>query len=115
MRTRPAYYRVHALRDGTICLAFQTRKPRKPKYGRRPQIDDDGIYDWYVDEDDDLDGWTDWARGARMVAITTTLNVKRILRLHVTTRIDALQREVEQLTDAVTKLEQRLDDGSGES
>ncbi|MEE8153890.1 MAG: hypothetical protein V3T53_02900 [Phycisphaerales bacterium] len=47
MRTKPAYYTVFALKDGTVMSAVQTRKPLKAQLRPRERVDVDGIWRWH--------------------------------------------------------------------
>src|ERR1051326_6533355 len=46
-RKKPAYYSVHAMREGTIWMAVPHRKP----YGKKSVTDEDGIFQWFLEED----------------------------------------------------------------
>ena len=85
MKPGPVYYSVHALKDETIWFAVPTRKPRKTKNSPAPNIDEDGIHNWYLEKtnDDEPSGLTDWGKALRHVCVAMTLNVKRIIRQKV--------------------------------
>lgn len=105
-KPRPAYYSAHALRDGTIWFAMQTPKPRKTRHST-PEIDADGIHNWYVDEEE-LDRLTEWAKALRHGAVANCLNTKRIVRQQVEPKLDELLRQVSELNDRLARLEERL-------
>jgi hypothetical protein len=56
------YYSVTALQDGTVFFATQTRKPVRSNVRGKPQIDEDGIHNWYFEKQEVAQGFTDWER-----------------------------------------------------
>lgn len=61
VRTRKVYYKVFALKDGTVYFVSLSRKPRKTKHGPRIQIDDEGICTWFIEKGRE-EHLTDWAK-----------------------------------------------------
>jgi len=105
-KPRPTYYTVHALRDGTIWFAIQTRKPKKSG-NVAPQIDEDGVHDWYVDEDEP-NRLSDWGKGLRHGAVANRLNTRRAIREQVEPKLDELLRLVGELGERLSRVEQLL-------
>jgi hypothetical protein len=97
-RQRPAYFTVHALRDGTIWLAVQGRRPSKKKC---PHVDEDGIYKWRLDESDP-GNFTESGKALRHLALVNLLNNKRLIRQQVEKKLDLI-------LEKLTVIEQRLD------
>jgi len=108
VRTQNVYYKVFALKDGTVYFVSVSRKPRKTKYGPRPQIDEEGICTWFIEKDRPSD-ITDWAKGAWHSAVATCLNVKRIVRLQIQPRFDRIEVEVQTLREQMERLEKKID------
>jgi hypothetical protein len=98
---KPTYFSVHALRDGTIWLALQGRKPSKKN---KPVIDEDGIYQWFLDEPD-AKTLPDWGKGILQMAITTNLNVKRIVRQQVENKLDLILEKLVSIEQRLGRLE----------
>jgi hypothetical protein len=109
VRTKKAHYDVFALKDGTIYLVFPTRKPRKTKYSSEPKIDEDGICDWFINNDVEPNNMHDWARGAWHASAATCLNVKRIVRQQLERRLDRVEQEVQALRQQMGRVEQKID------
>jgi hypothetical protein len=107
MRTKKAYYYVQVTRDGIIVFAFERRKPIKRR-GRTPTIDPDGVCDEYADDPDEAGRYTDWGKGVRMTAITTHLNVRRLLREFVEPRLLAIDQRLDVLQDQLGRIEAKL-------
>lgn len=105
-KQRPTYYSVHALRDGTIWFAEQTRKPRTTRHFT-PEIDGDGIHNWFLDEEEPT-RLTDWGKGLRHGAVVNRLNVKRAIREQVEPKLDELLNLVRELSERVSRLEELL-------
>ena len=89
MNVKQVYYSVGALQDGTIYFVTTTRKPRKTRTYGEPQIDEDGIYRWYLDKSEDEEHlhFTDWGKGVWQTCAAMTLNIKRIIRQQVEAQI----------------------------
>lgn len=101
MDFKKVYYNAHALQDGMIYFVTPTRKPRKTRTHGEPQIDEDGIYRWYLDkpEDDERLHFTDWGKGVWQTCAAMTLNMKRIIRQQVEGRLDAQAQQIGVLAD----------------
>jgi hypothetical protein len=108
VRTQPVYYKVFALKDGTVYFVSLSRKPRKTKHGPRPEIDEEGICTWFIEKERPSD-ITDWAKGAWHTAVATTLSVKRIVRLQVQPRLDRIEGDVQALGEQMKRLENKID------
>jgi hypothetical protein len=98
---KPAYFSVHALRDGTIWLALQGRKPSKRQ---NPQIDEDGIYQWMLDEENPIQ-FADWGKCLFHTAVATSLNMKRIVRKQVETKLDLILSRLDEIHQRLERLE----------
>jgi hypothetical protein len=105
-RKKPAYYSVHAMRDGTIWLAVPHRKP----YGKKSVTDEDGIFQWFLEEDIPS-GMYDGAKCVQDTTVTTSLNVKRIVRNQVEPKLDLILERL----DEIQKRLERLEKGAGRS
>lgn len=112
-KPKPTYYSAHVLRDGTIWLALQTRKPRKTPHVT-PEIDEDGIHQWFVDEDEP-NRLADWGKGLRHGAVVNRLNTKRAIREQVEPKLDELLLLVSELGERLSRVEQHLATQSPES
>jgi hypothetical protein len=109
VRCQRAYYSVHATKDGTICLALETRKPRKTKGPRPPQIDDDGIWRWFDQSGEEVRKFTDWGKGVHHTAVVTRLNVKLIVRQQIEPRLDRVEQQIKTLSDHRNIVENKID------
>jgi hypothetical protein len=105
------YYRVHALPDEIIWLVMPTRKPRKSKNSKEPSIDEDGIHGWFFEDPlkDERDRLTDWGKGVWYTCVATAINVKRIVRAQIGTRLDASDSRLEAMEDQLNRIERKLD------
>lgn len=108
MRLQKVYYKVFALKDGTVFYVSVSRKPRQTRHGPRVQIDEEGVCTWYV-ETDCPEGATDWAKGTWHTAIATSLNVKRIVRQQIQPRFDQIEKDVLALRAQIGDLEKKID------
>lgn len=110
MRARKAYYSVHALRDGTTWLAFETRKPRRRKHCQDPTIDEDGIHTWFFTEkEEEVNRHSDWGKGVFYTSVASCLNMRRITREHVTTRLDRIEERMVGLQEQLGQILERLE------
>jgi hypothetical protein len=109
VRTQKAYYRVFALKDGTIYLVIPSRKPRKTKYSSPPKIDADGICTWFIDNKVEPRDLPEWQCGAWHTNVATCLNVKRIVRQQLEPRLDRIEQEVQTLREHLGRIEQKID------
>jgi hypothetical protein len=109
MKANKAFYNVQATRDGIIVFAFQRRKPIQRRDRAKPKIDADGICDQYPDDPDDVERYSDWGKGARMTAITTHLNVRRLLRQAVEEKLVEALARIGTIETTLTAVEQKLD------
>jgi len=113
MRVRKAYYSVHALRDGTIWLAFENRKPTRHKRCREARIDEDGIHDWFFTEkEEEVNRLSDWGKGVFHTSVAMCLNMRRITREHVTTRLDRIEESIAGLQEQLGQILERLKGGT---
>jgi hypothetical protein len=90
MRSTQVYYSVFTLKDGTVYLVLPVRKPRKTRYSRAPKIDEDGICQRFIEKKVEVKDLPDWAKGAWHTALSTCLNVKRIVREQVEARLKGI-------------------------
>lgn len=109
MRSQKAYYSVFATKDGTICLAIQTRKPVKTKGSRPPRIDEDGIWRWSHQSDEEVRNFTDWGKGVHLTAVVTRLNVKRIVREQIEPKLERLEQQIKKLSEQINRVESKID------
>ena len=110
MRFLPVYYSVFALKDGTVITPLPTRKPRKTKYSRAPKIDEEGIWRWYLEKRERLDDVPDRFWTAFVVNVGTCLNVKRIVRQRVESRLDSLNERLDAMRSQLDRIERKLDE-----
>lgn len=103
LKRKKAYYYVHALRDGTIWLATLSRKPRK-KPRQKLEIDEDGIYDWWLDEDIPHN-MTDWAKSVRWGTVATALNVRRTVREQIEPKLNAVLERLAGIEKRLSRIE----------
>jgi hypothetical protein len=102
-RKKPVYYTAFGLKDGTVFAAMPVRKPHKAK------PDPEGVctfipYNEVVPAD-----LPDWHRTAFFAAVSTDINVRRIVRERVVPRLDALEKEVAEARKQLARIEQKLD------
>ena len=109
MRSQKAYYSVRAAKDDTICFAHATRKPRKTKGSRPPRIDEDGIWQWSHQSDEEVRTFTDWGKGVHHTAVVTRLNVKRIVREQIEPRLERLEQQIKTLSEQMNRVESKID------
>jgi hypothetical protein len=109
VRSQKAYYSVLATKDGTICFAFRTRKPRKTKGSRAPRIDEDGIWRWSDQSDEEVRSFTDWGKGVFHTAVVTQLNMKRILRHQIEPRLEQVEQQIKTLSEQMKRIESKID------
>ena len=110
-RPQMQYYSVHALKDGTIWLATDTTLPRRQKGVRPPQVDQDGIWQVWIEGSDSDRPYVDWVKGAREASVATCLNMRRVLRSQIEPKIDAIHAQLKQLEGKVDQLLARLGEG----
>ena len=91
MPRNKCYYHALELKDGTIVLAYQIPKPRNTKSCRAPKADEDGICYRAPQNLGDFRGFTDLAKGTWATALTTQLNMKRLLRSQIGPRLDRIE------------------------
>ncbi len=109
MKKQNAYYKVFALKDKTIVLVLQTRKPVGPRGGPKPKIDEDGIHTWFPETAMDYQHLPKAAAASRHTTIATCLNLKRILRERVESRLTTVEGQLVQIAEQLTRLEDKLD------
>jgi len=117
VRRRPkqqaTYYSVFAVKDGTVWLASTKRKPG----GLRPDdIDEDGVFNTFVDKLGEEDHYNQTAKLLRGSTLATCLNFKLVLRTRVEARLAALDEQVAELrtqADRIETLLQQLVDRAG--
>jgi hypothetical protein len=110
LEPKKAYWRVQATRDGIIWFAYQTRKPTKRGRQKEPEIDEDGICDWYYEPNDkNSERLTDWAKTLWHVSLATALNMKRTVRLQVSTRLDKIEKALEAVQEQLSRIERAME------
>ncbi len=109
MRSKTSYYSVIATKDGTICYAFETRKPTKTKNCRSPRIDEDGIWRWSAQSEDEVRNFTDGGKGVFHSAVVNRRNLKRIVRHQIEPRLDRLEQQIKTLSTQMERLESKID------
>jgi hypothetical protein len=93
MKPKLTYYSVHAVPDGTICIAMQARKPSRRNRSRKSsEPDEDGCFNWYIASADDIRRLSDWAKAAAHGAIVNRLNLKKVLRSQIEPRLNDLEK-----------------------
>ncbi len=70
----------------------------------KPQIDDDGIYDWYFEKQDEAQRYADWGKGVHHSAIVNCLNTKRIIRERVESRLDRIESLLASIAEQLTRI-----------
>jgi hypothetical protein len=108
MKTNKAYYNVHVTRDGIIVFAFERRKPMKRRGRSAPKIDQDGVCEQFLDDPNETARYSDWGKGTRMTAIATHLNVRRLLRDFVESRLLALDQRIGMIQSQLERIEAML-------
>ena len=93
-REGKAYYKVFALADGTVILGMPTRKPHPKSLRGKDKIDDDGVWCWFTEGHDDIDGFKQEIKPLVYSTIANKINVKRALREQVETKLDDLSRQM---------------------
>lgn len=94
-KRKPAYYSVHALRDGTIWFAAQVRKPPKNK---KPKIDEDGVCRWFLDETEPC-RLSDSGKSVRHTAVAVALNTKKLIRDRVEKKLDLILKRLDDISE----------------
>jgi hypothetical protein len=102
---KKTYYSVSALQDGTIVFASQTRKPVKSNVRGTPEIDEDGIHNWYIDKQEAVQGFTDWGKGVHHSAVVQCLNTKRIIREQVEGRLAKIEAQLVAIAEQLARIE----------
>ena len=97
IKPKPAYFSVHALRDGTIVMALLTERPRRHAGERGPITDEDGCHGWFVDKPHDWQSYSIWGKSVVYGAMVNQLNLKRTLRSQVEVRLDRLESSLERI------------------
>jgi len=105
---KKTYYSVTALQDGTIFFASQTRKPVKSNVRGKPQIDEDGIHNWYFDKQEAVQGFTDWGKGVHHSAVVQCLNTKRIIREQVERRLARIEAQLASIVEQLARIELKM-------
>jgi hypothetical protein len=105
VKFKKTYYSVTALQDGTICFAFQSRKPVKSSAWGKPRIDEDGIHKWYFEKQDEAQRYTDWGKGVHHSAIVHCLNTKRIIREQVEGRLARMEAQLAGIAEQLARIE----------
>ncbi len=100
---KKTYYSVTALQDGTIFFATQTRKPVKSNVRGKPQIDEDGIHNWYIDKQEVVQGFKDWGKGVHHSAVVQCLNTKRIIRDQVERRLAKIEAHLANIAEQLAQ------------
>ncbi len=115
MDFKKVYYRAHAVQDGTIYFVVPTRKPRKTRLHGKPEIDEDGVYSWFLEkpEDEERSHFTDWAKGVWQTCVAMTLNIKRTIRQQVEPKLDAQQHKIDAMSEQLKRIEEKLDQLTG--
>ena len=102
-RKKPVYYTAFGLKDGTVFAAMPVRKPHKAK------PDPEGVCTFYSEGDVVPADLPDWQRTAFHAAVSTDINVKRIMRERVVARLDTLEKELAAAHEHLARIEQKLD------
>ena len=109
MGKQNVYYKAFVLKDGTVLVGMPSRKPG-PKTLRNfhSNIDDDGVW-WNIQEN--FKQIEDYKQEARLVVhstIATCLNIRRIVREQITTRINRLEERLSAIETALARIETHL-------
>lgn len=104
MRFRKVYYQVSAMHDGTILFVLPGRKPGSG-LRRKPKIDEDGVCKWFLGTWNNFREMDDKNWIAVMTTLANSLNLKRVLRERVQSRLDSLAMQVGQIQQQLDRLE----------
>ncbi len=85
-------------------MAHETRKPRRYWGLHAPQVDQDGIWQVWIEDPERLTSYSDWAKGAWITSVATCLNMKRVLRNQIEPRLRAMQAQLEGLERKLDRL-----------
>lgn len=103
-----AFFKVFSLKDKTVFLALPTRKPHPKSLGGE-KIDDEGIWCWYIEGEEELNGYKAEVKHLVYSTIANNLNVKRAIRKQVEPRLIALTKQVSSLKDQLDRIERKID------
>ncbi|GEM_PF-1863343 len=109
-RDHKTYYKVFALRDGTVTSVLETRKPSKRTLGREPKIDEDGVFLEYPTDAITFEEHTDAQRIQKHITIATAINVKRAVRKLVLPPLAAITEELSAIRRQLDRIERKLDE-----
>jgi hypothetical protein len=94
MRAKTVYYTAFGLKDGTVFGAMPVRKPRRTRHGPAPAIDPEGVCRFYVEDVAAPADLPEWKRATFHAAVSTALNVRRIVMTQLAGRLAALEKGV---------------------
>ncbi len=109
MPEKRVYYWVDGLKDGTVCLAFVTNKPRKCNALPRQRIDEDGICRWYFTDPEEARRFTEWGKSVWHSSIATCLNMRRVVREQVEARLQRLEDSLSKVQEQLGRIEIKID------
>ena len=109
-KSQPAYYSVFAVKDGTIWHASTERKPGRMAPG---EIDEDGVFNTFVERLGEERRYTPTAKVVRGSTLATCLNLKRVLRRQVEGRLAAIAQQLTELKAQADRIEVTLQDLAG--
>lgn len=104
MKTKPAYYTVFDLKDGTITSAVQTRKPLKSQLRPRERVDVDGIWRSYKWTAKNFYGEQDRKVIISQLAMAGRLNTRRAIHELVEPRVERIEMKLEMLTKQLERI-----------
>jgi hypothetical protein len=104
MRFRKVYYQVSAMHDGTILFVLPGRKLGSG-LRRKPKIDEDGVCKWFLGTWNNFREMDDKNWIAVMTTLANCLNLKRVLRERVQSRLDSLAAQLGQVQQQLDRLE----------
>jgi len=102
------YYRVFAMKDGTIFVALPDRKPTKKSLWPGEVIDEDGIYRWWVEGVKDYPELYNGTRPNPHSILAMNLNVKRALRSQVEPRLSEIQKQVSAMQTQISETQNQI-------
>lgn len=113
MRKAKSYYSVFALKDGTVWFATEKRKPRASRTRKQVRIDEDGIFEWYIESPGEQESFTQIAKIVRGATLATRLNLRRTIREMVQPSLVLFEERLRLIEERLDQLLQRLPENIG--
>jgi hypothetical protein len=110
VKKQPTYCSVFAVKDGTIWHASTKRKPDR---AAASDIDEDGVFNTFVEKIGEEAVYTPVARLVRGSTLATCLNLKRTLRNRVECRLAAIVQQLAELKTQADHVEAMVGELAG--